>query len=228
MKQGYALWGLVALNVLVAAVFLLQTGSGASASASTHAALNVPEQITLLSEVAPSGQEPGDLAAPVGAPARTSLATASPSSSNAAPKLCRIWGPQNSAEAFSDIRSKLDRSGGFPEILTTEISSATDLLVYVSALSVPAAKQYAAELGALGIESYVIQRETDVILSVGVFSQPGRAKRQLNRVAELGYETAIQELPRSQTIYTLRAYIEQDSPLFASSTSDCLTIAQRQ
>ena len=140
---------------------------------------------------------------------------------------CRLWGPESKPEAFDPLVAVLDESGGFPEVQSQEVKSASDYLVYVGELGARAnARRIARELSALQIESYQINRDDGtIILSVGLFSRQQLAEKHQKRVAELGYSVFVEELERRQTIYNLVAHVEPDSELYKTSTSACMAIA---
>jgi sporulation related protein len=200
------LFGLLTANVCVAfALIALQDPVETSASAS----LPVEREIQLLAEVA--------------APE----ATAQAQSPKPTPRECRVWGPEQNPEAFDPLITQLKSKGGFPEVLEQEVKVPTDFLVYVGALgSRDNAKRVAKELSALNIESYLINPEdAPPILSVGVFSRQNLADKQRKRVAGLGYKVFIDQLERTQTVYSLSAHVSADSHLYKSSTSACMAIA---
>lgn len=203
--------GLVAANVCLTVALWV---SHDPAPAVMMAAAEIPEQvereIQLLAEVPPSvSPEPG--LTPMQKPARE----------------CRIWGPEQSPEAFDELITQLQDSGSFPELQSLEVKAAPDYLVYVGELgSQDNAKRLAQELEALNIESYAISRQGQpLMLSVGVFSRKALAQKQKERIAELGYAVAIEELERAQTVYQLSAHVEEHSEAYKSSTSPCIAIA---
>ncbi len=144
------------------------------------------------------------------------------------PRECRVWGPEPDPGAFADIERALHDAGGFPEVKATDISAAPDYLVVIEGLgSLRNARAVLAELDTLEIDNYLIHRDGgELAISVGVFSRESLARRQHVRVTELGYDTQIQTLERSQTVYNLTAHIDVDSEFYDSSTSSCVNIAQ--
>ncbi len=140
---------------------------------------------------------------------------------------CRIWGPEQDPQAFDTLRVELDAIGGFPEVQETTVRAEPDYLVYVQALgSRDNAKRVARELKALNIDSYAMTADSGApILSVGLFSREHLAKRQHQRVTELGYEVATDVLERTQTVYNLVAHVSVDSDAYGTSTSACVAIA---
>ncbi len=141
---------------------------------------------------------------------------------------CRVWGPQPSPEAFTELAIKLRSSGGFPEIVSTKVRGRAEYLVYVDHLdSRDNAKRAAQELEALKIENYLMtQADETPVVSVGVFSSEDRAQVHMQRVSDLGYEVVIEEMSRSQTIYNMTAHVFPDTQAYSSSISTCAMIAQ--
>lgn len=141
---------------------------------------------------------------------------------------CRVWGPEPSPEAFTELATKLRSSGGFPEIVSTKVRGRAEYLVYVDHLdSRDNAKRAAQELEALKIESYLMtQADKTPVVSVGVFSSQDRAQVHMQRVSELGYEVGIEAMSRSQTVYNMTAHVFPDTQAYSSSISTCAMIAQ--
>lgn len=141
---------------------------------------------------------------------------------------CRVWGPEPSPEAFTELATKLRSSGGFPEIVGTKVHGRAEYLVYVDHLdSRDNAKRVAQELESLKIESYLMtQADETPVVSVGVFSSQDRAQVHMQRVSELGYEVVIEEMSRSQTTYNMTAHVFPDTQAYSSSISTCAMIAQ--
>ena len=150
-----------------------------------------------------------------------------PAAAQPAAMQCRIWGPEQTPDAFDNLIVELESSGSFPEVQPLEIKAASDYLVFIGELgSRDNAKRIAKELNALKIDSYLINRkDSPLMLSVGVFSRQSLAQRQHNRIDELGYAVEIEELERSQTVYQLSAHVPEGSPAYKSSTSACIAIA---
>ena len=147
---------------------------------------------------------------------------------NAQRKVCRIWGPEDDADSFTALLNRLKADGGLPEVVASEIQAEPDYLVAVVGFkAVEQAKRSARELGALKIESYLLQREGyPPALSVGVFSRKKLAQAQQDRIAALGYEVRIDPLARRQTVYNLWAHVSADSDVYATSVAPCPAIAQ--
>ena len=144
------------------------------------------------------------------------------------PRECRVWGPVSSPDEFDDLSRNLEAVGGFPEIKEIEVVLAADYLVFVGPVpNMSQARQIAGDLRELQIDNYVINREnTGPGVSVGVFSRESLAQRQLEKVAQLGYEVSLEPMQRSQKAYNLHAHVERDSVHFSSSISGCMDIAQ--
>jgi len=201
--------GLLAANVcLTVALWLTHEPSAEVAIAAAQVSEEVEHRIQLLAEVP---EEAMPVTAPVQKPARA----------------CRVWGPEQSPDAFTELMVQLESSGSFPEVQSLEVKAAPDYLVYVGEIdSRDNAKRLAKELDALNIKSYLInQQDQPLKLSVGVFSRQQPAQKQKNRIADLGYPVAIEELERAQTVYQLSAHVEENSEAYESSTSACIAIA---
>ncbi len=145
----------------------------------------------------------------------------------AAPRECRLWGPESDPQAFMALVAQLDAMGSFPEVQKREISGAPDYLVYVGELgSRDNAKRVARELNALEIDNYLINREAaSPIISVGVFSRKSLADQHIEKIAGLGYHVFLEQLERAQTVYSLVAHVSADTALYNSSTSACMAFA---
>lgn len=138
------------------------------------------------------------------------------------PRTCRSWGPEPSADVFAPRIATLQDEGAFPEIVESHIAGPEDYLVYIDAMgSADQARRIAGELQAVGIDSYRINRDSGMILSVGVFSRRPLADAQLSRVEKLGYNAGLETLSRTQTVYNLQAYVAADSQHFSESTMAC-------
>lgn len=200
--------GLLAANVcLTGALWLSHESDDGVAVAAAEVAEDVERKIQLIAEI----------------PAVTPIVQ----SEHKQARECRLWGPEQSPDAFTVLKAELESTGSFPELQALEIKGAPDYLVYVAELgSQDNAKRVAKELEALQIDSYLINRQGQpLILSVGVFSRQSLAERQHARISSLGYAVSIEELERAQTVYQLSAHVEEHSEAYASSTSPCIAIA---
>ena len=198
------LLGLLVANAGVALFLIAGRGPTVEAGTAPAVAAELEPKIQLLAEAgpAPAIEQP---------PARE----------------CRLWGPEQSPDAFENLVAELSASGSFPEIESRQVKAASDYLVFIGELgSRDNAKRIAKELDALDIDSYLINpKDQPLMLSVGVFSRQALALKQRERMAELGYAVAIKELERAQTVYQLSAHVHTDSVLYKSSTSACVAIA---
>ena len=153
------------------------------------------------------------------------LVTAEPQEGEAQDALikeCRVWGPQVEVVAFSELSQKLEITGGFPEVVEVQIAAPPSFMVFVDVREGSTqTRQVMQELTAVEIDNYRIARDEGDIVSVGVFSNRDLAEKQLQKVRELGYATNLETIERSQTVYTLHGYVENDSELFASSSHEC-------
>lgn len=135
---------------------------------------------------------------------------------------CRVWGPRSEIGAFDDLTRILDRTGGFPEIVEVEIDAAPTYMVYVDVRDASVqARRVMQELKAVEIDNFRIRRDDGDIISVGVFSKLSLAEKQLQRVQELGYQTELETMERSQTVFTLHGYVDPSSSLYAESSHKC-------
>lgn len=135
---------------------------------------------------------------------------------------CRVWGPRSTVKEFDDLVSVLDTDGGFPEVKSVEVQAAPTYMVFVDARDRSSqSRQIMQELKAVDVDNFRIQKEDGDIISVGVFSRRDLADRQQQKVADLGYPTDVEVMERSQTVFTLQAYIDASSPHYVLSSHEC-------
>ncbi|NKC00133.1 MAG: hypothetical protein GKR90_16795 [Pseudomonadales bacterium] len=135
---------------------------------------------------------------------------------------CRVWGPRSTVKEFDDLVTVLDSDGGFPEVKSVEVQAAPTYMVFVDARDRSSqSRQIMQELKAVEVDNFRIQREEGDIISVGVFSRRDLADRQQQKVADLGYPTDVEVMERSQTVFTLQAYIDASSPHYVLSSHEC-------
>lgn len=140
---------------------------------------------------------------------------------------CRVWGPSEDPAGFDELRKRLVAAGAFPELRETRIDGAPDYLVVVENLgSQDAVRRATQELNGLGIETYVMNRNDGLAISVGLFSRLSGAEDQRSRTAELGYDVDIKTLSREKTVYELAGHVEVESADYKTSTRACAAIAQ--
>ena len=151
------------------------------------------------------------------------------------PPVCRIWGPYNDEPALAELRRQIADVAENLQVRVSEIQGSPDYLVYVDTqANIDTARRMQRELGSQNFEAYLMSGGAFAnSLSVGVFSQRTRAENQRGKVAGLGYEVAIEALPRSQEVYHLLAQVPADfvsdvAPDLApdiAPASDCAAIA---
>ena len=135
---------------------------------------------------------------------------------------CRVWGPQQQPQAFSTLSAELEQMGGFPEVVEVQVAAPPTYMVFVDVRDGSTqTRQVMQELRAVQIDNFRISREDGDIISVGVFSQLELAEKQLQKVAELGYDSDVETIQRNQTVYTLQGYVEPDTELYARSSHEC-------
>ena len=120
-------------------------------------------------------------------------------------RICHAWGPDSEINEVRALEQKVRVEGVETEVFEKEVLSASDYLVYIGPLAAPeGARRLLEELRSQAIESHLInQGRFSDMLSVGVFSQKSRARKQQEKVAELGYEVAIEELQHARLVYHL-------------------------
>ena len=151
------------------------------------------------------------------------------------PPVCRIWGPYNDEPALAELRRQIADVAENLQVRVSEIQGSPDYLVYVDTQgNIDTARRMQRELSSQNFEAYLMSGGAFAnALSVGVFSQRTRAENQRGKVAGLGYEVAIEALPRSQEVYHLLAQVPADfvsdlAPDLApdiAPASDCAAIA---
>ncbi len=151
------------------------------------------------------------------------------------PPVCRRWGPYNDELALAELRRQIAGVAENLEVRASEIQASPDFLVYVETQgNIDTARRMQQELSSQNFEAYLMSGGSFANgLSVGVFSQRARAENQRGKVAGLGYEVAIEALPRSQQVYHLLAQVPADfvadiAPDLApdiAPASDCAAIA---
>ena len=151
------------------------------------------------------------------------------------PPVCRIWGPYNDEPALAELRRQIADVAENLQVRASEIQGSPDYLVYVDTQgNIDTARRMQQELSSQNFEAYLMSGGAFAnALSVGVFSQRTQAESQRGKVAGLGYQVAIEALPRSQEVYHLLAQVPADfvpdiTPELApdiAPASDCAAIA---
>ena len=151
------------------------------------------------------------------------------------PSVCRMWGPYNDELALAELRRQIADVAERLEVRAAEIRGSPDYLVHVDTQgNIDTARRMQRELRSQNFEAYLMSGGSFANgLSVGVFSQRGRAENQRGTVAGLGYEVSIEALPRVQEVYHLFAQVPADLVLDIDPAippkivpaRDCATIA---
>lgn len=151
------------------------------------------------------------------------------------PSVCRMWGPYNDELALAELRRQIADVAERLEVRAAEIRGSPDYLVHVDTQgNIDTARRMQRELRSQNFEAYLMSGGSFANgLSVGVFSQRGRAENQRATVAGLGYEVSIEALPRVQEVYHLFAQVPADLVLDIDPAitpkivpaRDCATIA---
>lgn len=148
--------------------------------------------------------------------------------------VCRAWGPFSDLADLEPLQAQIADLGNAIEVRTSEIAGEPDYLVYIdTGNNLDNARRTLRELESQSVDAYIIAGGPYLnSVSVGVFSRSARAENQRKRVSALGYDSRVQELTRSQTIYHLIARVPEtllDSQELAVDPGvDCATIASVQ
>jgi hypothetical protein len=127
--------------------------------------------------------------------------------------VCRAWGPFSDLADVEALQARIADVGSAIEVRTSEIDGDPDYLVYIdTGNNLDTARRTRIELESQSVESYIIAGGPYLnSVSVGVFSRPDRAQSQRERVSALGYDSRVQELVRSQTVYHLIARVPENT-----------------
>jgi cell division protein FtsN len=141
--------------------------------------------------------------------------------------VCLAWGPFAELAEAESLAARLQLRNRRFEVFESVTSADTDYLVTVH---VPgprdAVERVLEELQSRDIDNQVLRRgRLGNVLSVGVFSDQGRAEAQRRRMAELGHEAAVEALDRSRRIYHLMARIPADLEPEIPAAGVCSDIA---
>ena len=148
--------------------------------------------------------------------------------------VCRAWGPFSDLAEVEPLQARIADLGSAIEVRTSEIAGDPDYLVYIdTGNNLDNARRTLSELESQSVDAYIIAGGPYLnSVSVGVFSRPGRAESQRQRVSALGYDCRVEELTRSQTIYHLIARVPEnviaDQAIAIDPGVDCATIASVQ
>lgn len=141
--------------------------------------------------------------------------------------VCRTWGPFRNRAALAPFEEAATASGSAIEVHASQIAGKPRYLVYVeTGNSFERARRTRKELAGRSVDAFVMV-EGDFrpnAVSVGIFSRKNGANRQQLRVESLGYDTRVQKLDRSQTVFHLVAWVPRDFVLDDTATA-CATIA---
>ena len=142
-------------------------------------------------------------------------------------RACRAWGPFNDAAEAEAVAKDLALQVGDFRVVESEISAATDYLVYIEpGGNRETARRQLQELRSLDVESYIMSGRFNNALSVGVFSQESRAVKQQARVAAMGYPARIEALERTQRVYHLFARVPAEAVDLGGQNRPCSEIAE--
>ena len=141
--------------------------------------------------------------------------------------VCRTWGPFGNRAALAPFEEAATTNGSAIEVHASQIAGKPRYLVYVeTGSSFERARRTRKELAARSIDAFVMV-EGDFrpnAVSVGIFNRRSGANRQKLRVESLGYDTRVQTLDRSQTVFHLVAWVPRNFVLDDTATA-CATIA---
>lgn len=143
--------------------------------------------------------------------------------------VCRAFGPFSDRAAAEALAERLAAQLALPDaalrIVETETRTAAEYLVTVQgADSRRAAAGLMEALAQQNVETHLLDRP-GAVLAAGVFSSEARAEAQRRRLAELGYEAAVETFTRSARGYHLLARIAADRQIDAPAAGACGDIA---
>lgn len=213
---------LLFVNLVVLAWGLTRPAADAPAAAPASArALQFPRALQLLSEAPPPAQAP-----PQPAPGRAEGV-----------RYCERVGPLPQPADASAILTRAESLGLRAQIdLQEELFGAPDFQVHLPPLpSMDQARRQVRELQALGVEAYVIERDSLArAVSVGLFTDESNASSRREEVARLGYDVRVRRLDRTRTVaYVLLggpdlgtvepfvASLRREWPEVAAQVADC-------
>ena len=136
--------------------------------------------------------------------------------------VCRVWGPAEASIEFDELVVALEAQGASSQIVSESVEVPSQYFVYHESEQ---AKSVSDQLTNIGVDNYVITRDTGTIVSAGVFSRFESAERQQNRLKELGFPAIIDIMYQRETIYHLHGFAEPGSTEYLTSNSDCPTFA---
>lgn len=141
--------------------------------------------------------------------------------------VCHAWGPFTTLEEAEQLARRLGLPGRDFEVFESEVAADPDYLVTVRASgSRDAAERVLEELGSRGVDSYLLERAGAAsVLAAGVFSAAARADAQQSRLAELGYDAAVQPLQRAHQVYHLLARLPASADPEVTPLGACGDIA---
>lgn len=148
--------------------------------------------------------------------------------------VCRAWGPFSDLADIEPVQARIADLGSAIEVRTSEIAGDPDYLVYIdTGNNLDNARRTLRELESQAVDAYIIAGGPYLnSVSVGVFSRSARAQSQRDRVSAYGYDSRVQELTRSQTIYHLIARVPENllghQEMAGDPGVDCATIASVQ
>ncbi|MEJ2061609.1 MAG: SPOR domain-containing protein [Gammaproteobacteria bacterium] len=170
----------------------------------------VPE-LQLLSERRPL-QTPPSAEQPTESASSASGSGTKPQPQTQAAVACYTIGPFTDKQPADAVIRKIRQAGFKPQLRTTTQQATVGYWVYLPPQeSRKAALKVAQGLAHKGIKDYFIVTtdEDKNAISLGLFSEPARAKRRQAYLKKLGYATKIRVRTREQTLYWLD-YDERD------------------
>ena len=141
--------------------------------------------------------------------------------------VCRTWGPFSNRAALAPFEEAATANGSAIQVHESQSAGKPKYLVYIeTGNSFDRARRTRKELAARSIDAFVMV-EGDFrpnAVSVGIFGRKSGANRQKLRIESLGYDTRVQTLDRSQTVFHLVAWVPRNIVLDDTATA-CATIA---
>jgi hypothetical protein len=140
---------------------------------------------------------------------------------------CLAWGPFTEVAEAESLASRLNLDSRRFEIFESQVSVRADYLVTVQAPGPrDAGKRVIEALRAHNVDSYVLEGgSASQRLAAGVFRNPRRAESQQQRLAELGYDAAVEPLDRSHRIFHLMARMPPEVAPEIPAVGACSDIA---
>lgn len=144
--------------------------------------------------------------------------------------VCLAWGPFTEAGEAEAVARQLALNPESFEIFEAQVSASADYLVTVRAGGGrDAVDRTIRELRSQDVESYLLRTgEAGNFLAVGVFSRAAGAETRRKRLADLGYDAAVEPLDRAHRAYHLMARMSPDEDPQIAPAGHCNDIAPVQ